>query len=226
MHLSDGEVNLAILNANDPKEPGHPAGLYHFGFHIDDAQETTKRIMEVYPEGAPKDRIATYAEGRASDPDGNLIDISTTGWGPVRRNDLVSAPNDYAEYYSFSVLVAIAVALAAAGRAATVEEVVKKGLGASGAERKTFLEEGAKKEGEIVFYTSLSLTDYPKILPHFEKSLSVHQDQHLSSPAIRRIHPRRHRGARRQICRRRDRVGAGGDVAVEAAQIVGSLPVA
>jgi catechol-2,3-dioxygenase len=31
VHLSDGEVNLAILNANDPKEPGHPAGLYHFG---------------------------------------------------------------------------------------------------------------------------------------------------------------------------------------------------
>jgi catechol-2,3-dioxygenase len=88
VHLSDGEVNLAILNANDPKEPGHPAGLYHFGFHIDDAQETTKRIMDVYPEGAPKDRVATYAEGRASDPDGNLIDISTTGWGPVRRNDL------------------------------------------------------------------------------------------------------------------------------------------
>ena len=56
VHLSDGEVNLAILNANDPKEPGHPAGLYHFGFHIDDAQETTKRIMDVYPEGAPKDR--------------------------------------------------------------------------------------------------------------------------------------------------------------------------
>ena len=88
VHLSDGEVNLAVLNANDPKEPGHPAGLYHFGFHIDDAQETTKRIMEVYPEGAPKDRIATYTEGRATDPDGNLIDISTTGWGPVRRNDL------------------------------------------------------------------------------------------------------------------------------------------
>ncbi len=88
VHLSDGEVNLAILNANDPKEPGHADGLYHFGFHIDDANETTKRIMEVYPEGAPKDRVATYAEGRASDPDGNLIDISTTGWGPVRRNDL------------------------------------------------------------------------------------------------------------------------------------------
>jgi len=56
------------------------------------------------------------------------------------------------------------------GSAATVEEVVKKATALSGAERKTFLEEGAKKEGQVVFYTSLSLTDYPKILPHFEKS--------------------------------------------------------
>jgi len=55
------------------------------------------------------------------------------------------------------------------GSAASVEEVVKKASGLSGSERKAFLEEGAKKEGEIVFYTSLSLTDYPKILPHFEK---------------------------------------------------------
>ena len=54
--------------------------------------------------------------------------------------------------------------------AATVEDVVKKAAALSAAERKVYLEEGAKKEGEIVFYTSLSLTDYPKILPHFEKS--------------------------------------------------------
>ena len=36
VHLSDGEVNLAILNAADPKEPGHRPGLYHFGFHVED----------------------------------------------------------------------------------------------------------------------------------------------------------------------------------------------
>jgi catechol-2,3-dioxygenase len=88
VHLSDGEVNLAILNANDPKEPGHADGLYHFGFHIEDNKEVTKRINEVYPAGAPKEREATYAEGRASDPDGNLIDISTVGWGVKRRMDL------------------------------------------------------------------------------------------------------------------------------------------
>jgi len=56
------------------------------------------------------------------------------------------------------------------GEAAMADEVVKKAASLSGAQRKAFLEEGAKKEREIVFYTSLSLTDYPKILPHFEKA--------------------------------------------------------
>jgi catechol-2,3-dioxygenase len=87
VHLSDGEVNLAILNANDPKEPGHRPGLYHFGFHVKDPEAVSKRIQEVYPEGAPKARKATYAEGRGSDPDGNLFDISSIGWGEKRRMD-------------------------------------------------------------------------------------------------------------------------------------------
>lgn len=83
VHLSDGEVNLAILNANDPKEPGHAAGLYHFGFHVDNPEQVTRRIRELHPEGAPKTRPqgTTYAETRGCDPDGNLFDISTWGWG-------------------------------------------------------------------------------------------------------------------------------------------------
>ena len=54
--------------------------------------------------------------------------------------------------------------------AASADEVIKKAGALSAVQRKTFLEEGAKKEGELVFYTSLSLTDYPKIMPYFEKS--------------------------------------------------------
>jgi len=69
----------------------------------------------------------------------------------------------------FSVLFAVLFSQHAAN-AATPEEIIKKAASLSGVQRKTFLEEGAKKEGEMVFYTSLSLTDYPKIMPHFEKS--------------------------------------------------------
>jgi iron(III) transport system substrate-binding protein len=54
--------------------------------------------------------------------------------------------------------------------AATPEEVVKKSAGLSATARKALLEDGAKKEAELVFYTTLSLTDYPKITAHFEQS--------------------------------------------------------
>jgi hypothetical protein len=55
---------------------------------VENNEETAKRIREIYPEGAPKEREATFAEGRGSDPDGNLFDISTVGWGGKRRMDL------------------------------------------------------------------------------------------------------------------------------------------
>jgi catechol 2,3-dioxygenase-like lactoylglutathione lyase family enzyme len=84
VHLSDGEVNLAILNANDPKDPDDVKrmGMYHFGFHVDDQETVARRIQELYPEGAPKSRPkgTSYAETRGMDPDGNLFDISTWGW--------------------------------------------------------------------------------------------------------------------------------------------------
>jgi len=68
-----------------------------------------------------------------------------------------------------ALLVCIAALAPRADFAATPEEIIKKSSALSLAERKTFLEEGAKKEGQLVFYTSLSLTDYPKIMPYFEK---------------------------------------------------------
>ena len=84
VHLSDGEVNLAILNANDPKDPEDlkHMGMYHFGFHVDDQETVAQRIQELYPEGAPKKRPSgtSYAETRGADPDGNIFDISTWGW--------------------------------------------------------------------------------------------------------------------------------------------------
>src|SRR5215471_6786674 len=53
---------------------------------------------------------------------------------------------------------------------ATLEEVVKKISGFSPRQRKAALEEGARKEGEIIWYTSMSFTDYPKIVGAFEQS--------------------------------------------------------
>jgi iron(III) transport system substrate-binding protein len=55
-------------------------------------------------------------------------------------------------------------------QAETVEEVVKALRALPPSQRKTALEEGARKEGEVVWYTSMSLTDFPKIVGAFEKS--------------------------------------------------------
>lgn len=54
--------------------------------------------------------------------------------------------------------------------AATVEDAVKALRTLPSSQRKTALEEGARKEGEVIWYTSMSLTDFPKIVGAFEKS--------------------------------------------------------
>lgn len=56
-------------------------------------------------------------------------------------------------------------------RAATVEEAVKGLRSLSLSQRKTFLDEEARKEGEVIWYTSMSLTDFPKIVGAFEKTV-------------------------------------------------------
>jgi iron(III) transport system substrate-binding protein len=54
--------------------------------------------------------------------------------------------------------------------AATAAEVLKKIQNLTPTQRRSVLEEGAKSEGQVVIYTSVSLTDYPKILSAFEQS--------------------------------------------------------
>jgi iron(III) transport system substrate-binding protein len=55
-------------------------------------------------------------------------------------------------------------------QSATVDEVLKNFRSLSPAQRKTSIEEGARKEGEVIWYTSMSLTDFPKIVGAFEKA--------------------------------------------------------
>jgi iron(III) transport system substrate-binding protein len=67
-------------------------------------------------------------------------------------------------------IVAITLLTATAGTSATVEDVVKTIGSLPPAQRRAVLEEGARKEGELVFYTSMGLTDFPKIVGAFEKA--------------------------------------------------------
>ena len=93
--LTDGHINLAILNLKDNRSADVGAhgenfeGIHHFGFEVDDLEEATgvlKKAEAVQLTG--KDHIdATMAAGghanfemKWSGPDGVVIDISHTGW--------------------------------------------------------------------------------------------------------------------------------------------------
>jgi iron(III) transport system substrate-binding protein len=69
-----------------------------------------------------------------------------------------------------SILI-IALPIVVPAGAATIDDALKNLRSLSTAQRKAVLEETARKEGEVVWYTSMSLTDFPKIVGAFEKAV-------------------------------------------------------
>jgi iron(III) transport system substrate-binding protein len=55
--------------------------------------------------------------------------------------------------------------------AATIDDALKNLRSLPPQQRKVALEENARKEGELVWYTSMSLTDFPKIVGAFERAI-------------------------------------------------------
>ena len=77
IYLSDGAINFAL----NEQYAGREAGLYHFGFEVDDLEVLKKKLKEAGAgsevQKRPRNREAEY---RVLDPDGNPIDLSTRGW--------------------------------------------------------------------------------------------------------------------------------------------------
>jgi catechol-2,3-dioxygenase len=76
--VTDGYITVALLRQ---KAEGKPPGLNHFGFHIEDHQVIAERLKKwdvVGPAQRPADR--TYAELRATDPEGNNFDLAEGGF--------------------------------------------------------------------------------------------------------------------------------------------------
>ena len=72
--VGDGYVGINI----NPRKPGRPARLDHFGIEVDDAEETTARLKERYPEVGVLKRPSNrpFAGLTTHDPDGNVFDLS------------------------------------------------------------------------------------------------------------------------------------------------------
>ncbi|HTI88234.1 MAG TPA: VOC family protein [Alphaproteobacteria bacterium] len=71
VHLSDGHINVAILNTN-----GSPEGIEHFGVKLDAADDAGGLSQHA----ERRDATGIAAEHRVKDPDGNLIDLSVKGF--------------------------------------------------------------------------------------------------------------------------------------------------
>lgn len=99
-HLTDGDINLAILKFKNDQTAGVPqgkeyTGLHHIGFEVDSLSEIDKQLSAA---GAPIrddiNEVLGFGKGRPSQinaevkygaPDGVIIDVSETGWAGTSR---------------------------------------------------------------------------------------------------------------------------------------------
>jgi predicted enzyme related to lactoylglutathione lyase len=88
IYLSDGTINLALLNYFGERGSGldnakNFVGAHHFGFQVDDIAETQKRIEAAggsFFFDLGKDQEKENFERKFKDPDGIIFDISKKGW--------------------------------------------------------------------------------------------------------------------------------------------------
>jgi len=87
IYMSDGVINLALLNfsgtkGNDIKSAVGHVGANHFGFQVDDLAETQKKIEALGGKfffDLGDERKGNF-ERKFKDPDGVVFDISEHGW--------------------------------------------------------------------------------------------------------------------------------------------------
>lgn len=88
VYLSDGVINIALLNYKADWAAGEDrgkdfCGIHHLGFWVDDIEESRKAVeasggtymLGEVPEGN------TFYEVKYRDPNGVIVDLSHHGWG-------------------------------------------------------------------------------------------------------------------------------------------------
>ena len=101
-YLSDGNINLAILDFKNDQVTGPEygtgfSGIHHIGFEVESLEEIAEKLKKAGSE--PRDDInqalgvgmggAAHAnvEVKYSGPNGEIIDVSETGWVGTRGFD-------------------------------------------------------------------------------------------------------------------------------------------
>lgn len=94
IYLSDGVVNLALLNykagskGSGLADPSSFVGAHHFGFVVDDLKDIQKKIEANGGEFffALGDEEKENFERKFKDPDGVIFDVSKHGWVGTQKD--------------------------------------------------------------------------------------------------------------------------------------------
>ena len=84
--LSDGTVNLSVIRFKTKQAAdrgdglGSVFGLHHFGFWVEDEDETRRRLKEAGAEYNFTVDLPDYFEEKYKGPDSVMIDISRASW--------------------------------------------------------------------------------------------------------------------------------------------------
>ncbi len=94
VYMTDGVMNVALLDFEDNPLPGVETGterfygLYHFGMWVDDLEAAETQVKDAGAEfvrGRRPDEPDRFYEVKYRSPDGLIFDITTSGWvGAVR----------------------------------------------------------------------------------------------------------------------------------------------
>ncbi len=94
VYMTDGVMNVALLDFSDDPLPGIPPnherflGLYHFGMWVEDLDEAAELVEmagAAFVKGRKPDEPNRYYEVKYRTPDGVVFDITESGWvGAVR----------------------------------------------------------------------------------------------------------------------------------------------
>jgi len=94
VYLSDGVMNVALLNFGEEPVPGFETqkgyeGLIHFGMWVDDTDETDRRIKAAggsYMTGRFEKDPNVFYEVKYKTPEGIVFDVTANGWRCAVKN--------------------------------------------------------------------------------------------------------------------------------------------
>lgn len=94
VYLSDGVMNVALLNFRDEPVPGFETqkgyeGLIHFGMWVDNVDETDQKIKAAggtYMSGRFEKDPNVFYEVKYKTPEGIVFDVTANGWRGAVKN--------------------------------------------------------------------------------------------------------------------------------------------